>query len=46
MLQILLKNVFHLCMHGCNYPAGIMLHEQTQIVASAGFRVGSQQFLS
>ena len=20
----LLENVFHLCMHGCNYPAGIV----------------------
>ena len=40
----LLENVFHLCMHGCNYPAEICLHEQTQIVASAACRVGRQQF--
>ena len=29
----LLENMFHLYMHGCNYPAGIV-DEQTQIVAS------------
>ena len=40
-----LINVFHLCMHGCNYPAGIVF-AQTQIVANAACRVGSQQFLS
>ena len=28
------ENVFRLCIHGYNYPAGILLHEQTQISQS------------
>ena len=37
------ENVFHLCMHGYNYPARIVcLHEQTQIVTNASCRVVSQ----
>ena len=37
-------------MHGCNYSVTpqleLCLHEQTQIVASAACRVGSQEFHS
>ena len=43
----MLEDVFYLCMHGCNYThLELYLHEQTQIIANAVSRVGSQQFFS
>ena len=45
----MLKNVFHLCMHRYNYPAGIAFainDTNSHVVANATWRVGSQQFLS